>query len=153
MSLISCVLPSLKRQISCCKSFSISTIRATGSGSCLGRLWPDTTSCSTRGTSFLCLKATSFSPTGSEAAGGTLAPLLVLCLGAMLYEGTASSLSFTQSPLESPKCKSAFFLARKPKDPGPNTYCFMDSAWFTAAKWAIYKPSGTQSRYPTTHIN
>ena len=95
LSLISCVLPSLRRRISYCKSFSISAIRATGSGFCLACLCLDMTSCSTRGTSFLCLEATSFSPTGLEAVGGALVPLLFFGLGAMLCEGTASSLSFS----------------------------------------------------------
>ena len=63
---------------------------------------------------------------GSEAAGGTLAPLLFLSLGAMLCEGIASSLSFTQSPMELPKCEGAFFLAYRPKDPRPNTYYLVD---------------------------
>jgi len=95
LSLIFCVLPSLRRQIYCSRSFNIAVIRAMASGSCLVCLCPDTTSCSTRDTSPLCLKATSFSPTGSEAVGGTLVPLLFLCLGDMLYEGIASSLFFT----------------------------------------------------------
>ena len=56
----------------------------------------------------LYLEAISFSPMGSEVAGGTLAPLLFLGLGAMLCEGTASSLFFTQSPAESPKCEGPF---------------------------------------------
>ena len=115
LSLISYVLLSLRRRISCCKSFNISAIRATGSGSYLTRLWPNTTSCSTRGTSFLCLEATSFSPMGSEAADGTLVPLLFLCLRAMLCEGIASSFSFTQSLVESPKCKGSFLTKSRPK--------------------------------------
>ena len=65
---------------------------------------------STKGTSFLCLEATSFSLTGSDAASGTLVPLLFLGLGAMLCEGIASSLSFTQSPVKSPKCEGHFFF-------------------------------------------
>ena len=68
----------------------------------------DTTSYSTKGTSFLYLEATLFSPTGSEAAGDALVPLLFLGLGAMFYEGIASSLSFTQSFAESPKCEGPF---------------------------------------------
>ena len=40
-------------------------------------------------------------------------------------------------------CESAFFLA----------YCLVDWAWFTAAKWTVYKPSGAQSKDPTTHIH
>ena len=108
LSLISCVLPSLRRQISCYKYFSISTIRATGSGSYLALHCPNTTSCSTRGTSFLYLEVTSFSPTGSEVTGGALVPLLFLGLGDMLCEGTAFSLSLTQSPAESPKCDGHF---------------------------------------------
>ena len=66
------------------------------------------TSCSTRGTFFLCLEVISFSPTGLDAASGTLVPLLFLGLEAMLYEGTASSLSFTQPRMESLKCKGPF---------------------------------------------
>ena len=46
-----------------------------------------------------------------------------------------------------------FFLAHRPKDPGPNTYYLVDWVWFTAAKWAVYKPSGAQSKNPTTHIH
>ena len=46
-----------------------------------------------------------------------------------------------------------FFLAHRPKDPRPNTYCLVDWAWFTATKWTIYKPSGAQSKDPTTHIH
>ena len=110
MSLISCVLPSLRRRTSYSKSFNIAVIRAMGSGSCLACLCSDTTSCSIKGTSPLCLEATSFSPTGSEAAGGILVPLLFFCLGGMLCEGIASSLFFTQSPAKSPKCESAFFF-------------------------------------------
>ena len=87
LSLISCVLPSLRRQISCCKYFSISTIRATGSGSCLALHCPDMTSCSTRGTSFLYLEVTSFSPTGSEVTGGALVPLLFLGLETCSVKG------------------------------------------------------------------
>ncbi|KAL0001814.1 hypothetical protein SO802_015595 [Lithocarpus litseifolius] len=55
------------RRISCCKSFSISAIRATGSGSYAARLCLETTFYSIRGTSFLCLEAISCSPTGSNA--------------------------------------------------------------------------------------
>ena len=95
LSLISCVLPSLRRRTSCSKSFNITIIRAMGSGSCLACLCSDTTSYSTKGTSPLCLEATLFSPTGSEAIGGILVPLLFLCLGGMLCEGIASSLFFT----------------------------------------------------------
>ena len=128
MSLISCVLPSLRRQTSCSKSFNISVIRAMGSRSCLVCLCSDTTSCSTRGTSPLYLEATLFSPMGLEAAGGILVPLLFLCLGGMLYERTVSSLFFTQSLVKSPKYESAFSLAYKPKDPGPNDYSLVDWA-------------------------
>ena len=78
------------------------------SGSCPTCLCLDTTLCSTRGTSFLFLVVTSFSPTGLEAANGTLVPLLFLGLGAMLCKGTPSSLSFTQSPVKSPKCEDPF---------------------------------------------
>ena len=46
-----------------------------------------------------------------------------------------------------------FFLAHRPKDPGPNTYYLVDWVWFTAAKWAVYKPSGAQSKNLTTHIH
>ena len=126
LSLISYVLPSLRRRTSCSRSFNIAVIRAMGSGSCLMCLCPDITSYSTRGTSPLCLEATSFSPTGSEAAGGTLVHLLLLCLGAMLCERTASSFSFTQSPAKSPKCKSAFSVTLRPKDPGPNSCSLVD---------------------------
>ena len=80
LSLISWVLPSLRRWISCCKSLIISIIRAMGSSFCTPRLCSETTSCSTKGISFLYLEATSFSPTGSDAAGGTLVPLLFLGL-------------------------------------------------------------------------
>ena len=62
LSLISCVLPFLRRRISCYKSFNISAIQVTGSDSCLARLCSDTTSCSTRGTLFLCLKLLHFLP-------------------------------------------------------------------------------------------
>ena len=110
LSLISYVLPSLRRRTSCSRSFNIAVIRAMGSGSCLMCLCPNTTSYSTRSTSPLCLEATSFSPTGSEATGGILVHLLFICLGGMLCEGIASSHFFTQSPVESPKCESAFFL-------------------------------------------
>ena len=110
LSLTSCVLPSLRRQTSCYKFFNIAVIRATGSSSCLAFLCSDTTSCSIKGTSPLCLEATSFSPTGSKATGGTLAPLLFLGLRGMLCEGIVSSLSFTQYPVKSPKCESAFFF-------------------------------------------
>ena len=115
LSLISWVLPSLRRRISCYKSFNTSAIRATGSSPYLVCLYPETTSCSSRGTSFLCLEATSFSSTGSDAAGGTLVPLLFLGLGAMLCEATTSSLSFTQSLAESPKCMGPFWTMPKPK--------------------------------------
>ena len=110
LSLTSCVLPSLRRQTSCYKFFNIAVIRATRSSSYLAFLCSDTTSCSVKGTSPLCLEATSFSPTGSKATGGTLAPLLFLGLRGMLCEGIVSSLSFTQSPVKSPKCESAFFF-------------------------------------------
>ena len=110
LSLISYVLPSLRRQTSCSKSFNIAVIRAMGSSSCLACLCSDMTFCSIRGTSLLCLEATSFSPTGLEAAGGILVPLLFLCLGGMLCKGIASTLLFTQSPVKSPKCESAFFF-------------------------------------------
>ena len=110
LSLISYVLPSLRRRTSCSKSFNIAVIRAMGSGSCLECLCSDTTSCSIRGTSLLYLEATSFSPTGLEATCGILVPLLFLCLGGMLCERIASSLFFTQSLVESPKCESAFFF-------------------------------------------
>ena len=63
LSLISCVLPSLRRRTSCSRSFNIAVILAMRSGSCLVCLCPDTTSCSTRGIPPLCLEATSFSPT------------------------------------------------------------------------------------------
>ena len=79
-----------------------------GSDSYLVRLCPDKTFCSTRDTSPLYLEATSFSPMGSEAASGALAPLLFLSLRVMLYEGIASSVFFTQSLVESPKCKDPF---------------------------------------------
>ena len=39
-----------------------------------------------------------------------------------------------------------FFLAHRSKDPGSNTYCLVDWAWFTVAKWVVYKPSGAQSK-------
>ena len=110
LSLISCVLPYLGRRTSYSKSFNIAVIRAMGSGSCLACLCSDTTSCSIKGTSPLYLETTSFSPTGSEAAGGILVPLLFFCLGGMLCEGIASSHFFTQSPAKSPKCESAFFF-------------------------------------------
>ena len=115
LSLISCVLPSLRSRSSCYISFNIAVIRDMGSDSCLVCLCPDTTSYSTKGTSLLCLEANSFSPTGSEAACGILVPLLFLCLGGMLCEGIASSLFFTQSLVESPKCEGAFSLALRPK--------------------------------------
>ena len=95
LCLISWVLSSLRRRISCCKSFSISTIQAIRSSFCPMPLCLETASCSTRATLFLCLEVTSFSPTGSNAASGTLVPLLFLGLGAVLCERTASSLSFT----------------------------------------------------------
>ena len=139
MSLISCILPSLRRRISCCKSFSIFAIRVIESSSCLSRLWPDTTSCSTRGTSFLCLEATLFSLTSSEATGGTLVALLFLGHKPMLYEKIASSLSFSQSLVKSPNVWVPFFLAPRPKDPGPNTCGLVDWAWFTVTKWVVYK--------------
>ena len=126
--MISYVLPSLRRRTSYSRSFNIAVIRAIGSGSCLACLCPNTTSCFTRGTSPLYLEATLFSPTGSEAAGGTLVPLLLLCLGGMLCEGIASSLFFTQSPVESPKCESAFSVALKPKDPRPSSCSLVDRA-------------------------
>ena len=132
LSLTSYVLPSLRRRTFCCKSFNIAVIRATGFGSCLAFLCSDMTSCSIRGTSPLCLKATSFSSTGSEATSGILAPLLFLGLGGMLCEGIVFfffSLSFTQSPVESPKCESALFSsAQWPKDPGPNSCGLVDWA-------------------------
>ena len=103
LSLISYVLPSLRRRTSCSRSFNIAVILAMRSGSCLACLCSDTTSCSTKGIAPPCLKATSFSPTGLEAVGGTLVPLLFLCLGGILCEGIASSLFFAQSLVESPK--------------------------------------------------
>ena len=137
LSLISCVLPYLRRRTSYYKSFNITVIWAMGFGSCLTCLCSDTTSYSIRGTSPLCLEATSFSPTGSEAASGILVPLLFLCLGGMLYERIASSLFITQSLVKLPKCENAFSLAHRPKDPGPNNCSLVDWAWFTAAKEAI----------------
>ena len=128
MSLISCVLPSLRKQTSCSRSFNIAVIRAMGSDSCLACLCPDTICYSTRGTLPLCLEATLFSPTSSEAVGGTLVPLLFLCLGGMLCKGISSSLFFTQSPAESPKCEGAFSLALRPKDLGPNSCSLVDWA-------------------------
>ena len=83
---------------------------------------------STKGTSLLCLEATSFSPMGSEAIGGILVPLLFLCLGGMLCEGISFSLFFTQSPVKSPKCESAFSLALRPKDHEPNSCSWVDWA-------------------------
>ena len=138
LSLTSCVLPSLRRRTSCCKSFNIAIIRATGSGSCLVFLCSDATSYPVRGTSPLFLEATSFSPTGSEATGGILVSLLFLGLGGMLCEGIVSSLFFTQSPVKSPKCVSAFFsLAHRPKDPGPNSCSSVDWVWFTATNGVV----------------
>ena len=55
-----------------------------GSGSCVSRLGLEVISCSAKGTSFLCLEATLFFPTGSDAACGKLVPLLFLSLRAML---------------------------------------------------------------------
>ena len=110
LSLTSCVLPSLRRRTSCCKSFNIAVIQATRSSSYLAFLCSDTTSYSVRGTSPICLEAILFSPTGLVAAGGILAPLLFLGLEGMLYEGIVSSFLFTQSPMKSPKCESAFFF-------------------------------------------
>ena len=77
--------------------------------SCVPLLWHDLLLC--QGTLPLCLEVTSFSPTGSKAADVILASLLFLGLGGMLCEGIVSSLSFTQSPVESPKCESAFFFS------------------------------------------
>ena len=94
LSLISWVFPFLRRQISYWRSFIISAIRAMGSSPCNSRLCPEIISCPIRGTSFLCLEAILFSPTSSDAAGGTLVPLRFLGLRAMLCEGTTSSLSF-----------------------------------------------------------
>ena len=126
-----------RRRTSRCKSFNIAVIWATGSGSCLAFLCFEATFCSVRGTSPLYLEATSFSPMGSEAASGILAPLLLLGLGGMLCEWIISSLFFSQSPAKSPKCVSAFFLACKPKDPGPNSCSLVDWAWFIAANGAV----------------
>jgi len=72
------------------------------------------------------LEATSFSPTGLDAAGGTLVPLLFLGLGAMLCKGIASFLSFIQSNGVAKMCGSFFeqYLGlSRSKDPGPFTYC------------------------------
>ena len=73
-----------------------------GFGSCISHLGLEATSSSARGTLFLCLKATSFSPTGFDAVGGRLVPFLFVSLGAMLCEGTASSISFAQSLVKLP---------------------------------------------------
>ena len=35
------------------------------------------------------------------------------------------------------KCVSAFSLARRPKDPGPNDCGLVDWAWFTAVKGVV----------------
>ena len=135
MSLTSCVLPSLRRRTSCCKSFNIAVIRAMRSGSCLAFLCSDTTFCSVRGTSTFCLKSISFSPMGSKAAGGILAPLLFLGLGGMLREGIVSSFFFTQSLVKLPKCESAFFFFNTVAQGfWLNSYGSVDWAWFTAAK-------------------
>ena len=133
--LISCVMHSLRRRTSCCKSFNIAAIRATGSGSFLAFLCSDTTSYPVRGTSFLCLKATSFSPTGLEATGGILFPLLFLCLGAMLlWRDCFFPLLY---PVPSGVAKMwvcLFSSAHRPKDLGPSNCSLVDWAWFTAAK-------------------
>ena len=134
MSLTSCVLPSLRRRTSCSKSFNIAIIQATGSDSCLAFLCSDTTSCSARGTLPLCLEATSFSPTGSEAAGGILAPLLFLGLEGMPCEGIVSPFSLPSPQRSRQNVRVPFSLAQWPKDPRPNNCGLVDWAWFTAAK-------------------
>ena len=48
-------------------------------------------------------------------------------------------------------CGCFFFLAPRPKDPGPNTCGLIDWAWFIAAKWAVYKPSGAQVKGCNTY--
>ena len=49
--------------------------------------------------------------------------------------------SFSQSPVESPKCEGPFFEQylgpSRNKDPGPFTCCLVDWAWFIAAKWGL----------------
>ena len=65
--------------------------------------------------------------------------------GAMLAKGLLFPSPFSQSPVKSPKCESAFFsLAHRPKDPyyrpkdpGPNNCILVDWAWFTAAKYGL----------------
>ena len=98
MSLTSCVLPSLRRQTSCCKSFNIAVIQAMRYSSYLAFLCSDTTSCFVKGSSPLCLKATSFSPTGLEATSGILALFCSLVLEACSTKGF-----FLPFPLPSPQ--------------------------------------------------
>ena len=129
----------MRRGIFCWRFFTISAIWAKGSSLHILHLYPEINSCFIKGSLFLCLEATSFSPTGSDVAGGMLVRLLFLDLGAMLCKGTAYSLFFAQSLTESPFNVGSFFL----KYPGPNKYrnpkpyayaCgLVDSAWFTAA--------------------
>ena len=86
LSLTSCILPYLRRRTSCCKSFNIAVIRAMRYGSYFAFLYSDMT-CFVKGTSRLCLKATSFSRTGSEAMGGILALCCSLVLEACSGKG------------------------------------------------------------------
>ena len=128
LSLISWVLPSLRRQISCCKSFSIFTIQATVSSSYLAHLCLKTTFCSTKGTSFLYLEATSFSPIGSDATGGTLVPLLFLDLGAILLRRDCFIPPLYLIPSGVAKMCGSFFGQypgpSRNKNPEPFTCCF-----------------------------
>ena len=110
LSLTSYVLPSLRRRTSCCKSFNIAAIRATGSSSCLSSFALTRPLVLSGAPRLFVWRPLHFLP-GSVVAGGILAPLLFLGLGDMLCEGIISSLSFTQSPAESPKCSSAFFFS------------------------------------------
>ena len=89
-------------------------------------------------------------------AGGSLVPLLFLGLRAMLYEWTASSFSFTQSPMELPKCVGPLWIAPKPKQKqGLQALLLVVlrfQTWFTVAKWVDYESNGAQRKNPTTYI-
>ena len=87
-----------------------------------------------------------------------MVPLLFLGHGVILCEETAFSLSFTQSPTESPKCKSPFSDSIQAQIEARTLSLLVvvlrDWVWFTIAKWADYKPSGAvDTPFCNPHLN
>ena len=149
------VLPSLRRRISCCKSFIISFVRAIRSSSCLARLCLEMTFYSTRGTSFLCLEVTSFSPTRLRCRRWHIGTFTVPwswshalqrdCFFPLLYlvpSGVAKICWFFLDGAQ---------VQVETRTLGLLLVVLRDRAWFIAIKWADYEPIGAQNTNPTTH--